>query len=157
VLLHRLQERGLRLGRRAVDFIREQDVGEDRTGSEYHLSTTRLRVLLDDVRACNVRRHEVRRELNARELEVHDLRDRVDKQRLRETWHAHDQAVAADEEREQDLFDDVLLTDDQLMQLADDPLAAVLHLVRECYVVWAVQDNRSDRIVRQGFLQFRGR
>ena len=38
VLLHRLEQRGLGLGRRAVDLVGEQDVGEDRAGREDHLA-----------------------------------------------------------------------------------------------------------------------
>jgi hypothetical protein len=33
-LLHRLQQRGLRLGRGAVDLVGQHDVGEDRPGEE---------------------------------------------------------------------------------------------------------------------------
>ena len=33
MLLHRLEQRRLRLGRRAVDFVGEHDVGEDRPGA----------------------------------------------------------------------------------------------------------------------------
>jgi hypothetical protein len=33
MLLHRLEQRRLRLGRRAVDFVGEDDVGEDRPGA----------------------------------------------------------------------------------------------------------------------------
>ena len=51
-------------------------------------------------------------------------RQRVDQQRLGQPGHADDQAVAADEERQQHLVDDVVLTDDQLLQLGDDLVAA---------------------------------
>ena len=37
VLLHRLEQRRLRLRRRAVDFVGQHDVGEDRAGREHHL------------------------------------------------------------------------------------------------------------------------
>ena len=38
VLLHRLEQRRLRLGRRAVDLVGQHDVGEDRAGREHHLA-----------------------------------------------------------------------------------------------------------------------
>ena len=33
-LLHRLEQRGLRAGRRPVDLVGEEDIGEDDTGEE---------------------------------------------------------------------------------------------------------------------------
>ena len=44
-LLHRLQQRGLRLGRRAVDFVGQQNVGEDRPFDEAELPPARARLL----------------------------------------------------------------------------------------------------------------
>ena len=38
-LLHRLQQRGLRLRRRAVDLVGEQEVREDRPGTELEVAT----------------------------------------------------------------------------------------------------------------------
>ena len=65
-LLHRLEQRGLRLRRRAVDLVGEQEVREDRPRPELELA----RALVEDRRAGDVRRHEVRRELDAREVEL---------------------------------------------------------------------------------------
>ena len=103
VLLHRLEQRRLRLGRRAVDFVGEDDVREDRPRREHHLPPAGRRVLLDDVGAGDVGRHQVGRELDARELEVEHPRQRVDEQRLGQPGHADDQAVAAGEQRQQHL------------------------------------------------------
>ena len=44
-LLHRLQQRGLRLRRRAVDFVGQQDVGEDRPLDEAEIAACRARLL----------------------------------------------------------------------------------------------------------------
>ena len=49
--------------------------------------------------------------------------------------HPDDQAVAADEEREQDQLDDVRLPDDALLQLGDDLLPADFHLAGQRDVV----------------------
>ena len=117
IFLHRLEQRGLRLGRRAVDLVGQDDVREDRAADEADLPLARRRVFLDHFRAEDVGRHQVRRELDARELEVEHLRDGVDQQRLRESRHADDQTVAARQQRRQDQFDHVLLTDDQLVEL----------------------------------------
>ena len=64
---------------------------------------------------------------------------RVDEQRLGQARHADDQAVAADEQRQQHLLDDVLLPDDQLAQLADDLIAADLHPVGQRDVIGRIQ------------------
>ena len=122
MLLHRLEQRRLRLRRRAVDFVGEQDVAEDRPGREHHLPPAGRRIFVDDVGAGDVRRHQVGRELNAVELQLEHLGQRVDQQRLGQPGHADDQAVAADEERQQHLPDHVVLPDDRLAQLGDDRL-----------------------------------
>ena len=135
MLLHRLEQRRLRLRRRAVDFVGQHDVGEDRPGRELHLPPAGRRILVDDVGAGDVRRHQVGRELDAVELEVEHARHRMDEQRLGEAGHADDQAVAADEQRQQHLIDDFVLADDELLQLLDDALAALLHPVGKRDVV----------------------
>ena len=94
-----------------------------------------VRIVLDDVGARDVARHQVRRELDARELEIEHLRDGVDQQRLGEARHADDQAVAAGEQRQQHELDHVLLADDQLVQLGDDLVASGLEPVGERDVV----------------------
>ena len=96
-------------------------------------------IVLNDVGAGDVARHQVGRELNARELEVEHLRQRVDEQRLREPRHADDQAVAAGEQRQQHLLDDVFLADDELVQLGDDLVVSGLEPVGERNVVGRVE------------------
>ena len=49
-LLHRLQQRGLGLGRRAVDFVGQQDVGEDRPFDEAEIAAGPARLL--PARSC---------------------------------------------------------------------------------------------------------
>ena len=93
-------------------------------GREHHLPPAGRRILLDDVGARDVGRHQVRRELDAVELQVEHLRQRPDEQRLRQPGHADDQAVAADEQRQQHLIDDVLLPDDELAELGLDAACA---------------------------------
>ena len=88
VFLHRLEQRRLRPGRRAIDFVGEDDVGEDRTADESNLPLPRRHVFFDDLGAENVGRHEVGRELDAAELQINGIGDRLDEQRLGETGHA---------------------------------------------------------------------
>ena len=57
------------------------------------------RVFFDDLGAGDVRGHEVRRELDAVEAEIERAREGADHERLRETRHADEEAVAAREHR----------------------------------------------------------
>jgi hypothetical protein len=84
----------------------------------------------------------VRRELNAVELEIEHLGERADEERLGEARDADDQAVAADEQRQQHLIDDIALADDELGQLFFDALAAGIHLVGERDVFRRIHHGR---------------
>ena len=79
-LLHHLEQRRLHLRRRAVDLVREQEVAED--GAE--LGVERALAGPVDARADEVGRHEVGRELHARERAAEHAGRRLDRQRLRE-------------------------------------------------------------------------
>jgi hypothetical protein len=63
-LLHRLEHRRLRLGWCPVDFVREQDVGED--GAVLELEVARLRVVRR--RSGDIGGHEIGRELDPAEV-----------------------------------------------------------------------------------------
>ena len=76
MFLHRLQQGGLRLGGRAVDFIGQDDVGEKRPLDEDEGAAAGLVGFLEDVRAGDVGGHEVGGELDAVELQGHDLGQR---------------------------------------------------------------------------------
>ena len=75
----------------------------------------------DHVRADDVRRHQVRRELNAGELQVHRFGKGAHEHGLAEAGHAFEQHVAAGEERDEHAFDDVLLADHHPPHFAMDP------------------------------------
>ena len=122
VLLHRLEQRRLRLRRRAVDLVGQDDLREQRPLHE--AQPARPLLLVEDLGAGDVRRHDVGRELNPLEVEIEDVGERLDQQRLRQPGHAGDQAVAAGEQRDQHLLDDLVLADDDLAQLGENALAA---------------------------------
>ena len=65
----------------------------------------------------------------------------MNEQRLRQARDTDDQAVAADEERQQHFVDRRLLTDDDFAQLRDNPVAAGLHLLGEGDVVFLEVDD----------------
>ena len=85
------------------------------------------RVLLDDLGAGDVAGHQVGRELDAAELQVQGPGQGGDGQRLGQPRHADRQAVAAGEQADQHLLDHLLLTDDDLVNLAPEQLAGALH------------------------------
>ncbi len=120
VLLHRLEQRGLRLRRRPVDLVGEDEVGEDRSGLE---AEDPLAALLDeDVRAGDVGRHQVGRELDPVEVAVDDVGDGAHQHRLAEAGHAFEQDVAVGQESGQRLADEGRLADDDAPDFAFDGL-----------------------------------
>ena len=123
VLLHRLEQARLGLGRRAVDLVGEDEVREDRARLE---PEDPLAALLDeDVRAGDVGRHQVGRELDAVERAVDDVGDRPHEHRLAEAGHALEQHVAVGEQPGQGLADELALADDDPADLALDGLGAL--------------------------------
>jgi hypothetical protein len=96
-LLHRLQQRRLRLRRRAVDLVGQQQVGEHRalTEPERHAVGRLLHQLLTD----DVAGHQVGGELQAGELHVERRGEALGEQRLGHARHAFQQHVAVDQQR----------------------------------------------------------
>ena len=81
-------------------------------------------VRLQQLHAGDVRRHHVRRELDAVELPGEDFRHRLDEQRLRESRHSHDQNVAFGEDRREQRAYGVVLADDHLADFLSQSNAA---------------------------------
>ena len=77
-LLHDFQQRTLHLGRCAVDFVGQQQVGKHRTqhGAEFTAA------LVEHARSYQVGRQQVGRELDAFENTLHRLCKRVDSERF---------------------------------------------------------------------------
>ena len=118
LLLHRLEQRRLHLGRRAVDFVGENDVREDRSALHREL-TGRLVV---DLRAQHVGGQQIRRELDAMERRVDGLGERSHRERLRQSGHALEQHVTAREKTDEQAIDHVVLADDAARHLPRDVL-----------------------------------
>ena len=78
------------------------------------------RALVVDRRAGDVRRHQVGRELDAREAERRRLRERARDQRLRQARVVLEQDVAVREQPEQDELERVALADDRALDLVED-------------------------------------
>ncbi len=89
--------------------------------------------LHDHVRAQDVGRHQVGRELDAGEFEIQRLGQRADQQRLAQARHAFQQAVPADEQAGQHAVDDFVVADDHAADLFADGLIAVDELPRPAF------------------------
>ena len=95
-LLHRLEQRRLRLRRSAVDLVDEEHVREHRPRPELELA----RALVEDVDTGHVARQEVRRELEPREGEMQRARDGLREHRLPHSREVLDDQVAFGEHAE---------------------------------------------------------
>ena len=89
-LLHRFQERGLRLRRRPVDLVGEQEMREDRARPEFEAG---LPLVVQEA-SGDVGGQEVGRALQPFEGEVQGLREQPRDERLGEPWIILDQDVA---------------------------------------------------------------
>ena len=121
VLLHRLEQRRLRLRRRAVDLVGKDDLREDRPLHEPQAAVPA--VFVEDLGPGDVGGHQIGGELNPLERQIEDLGERLDQQRLRQPRDTSDEAVAAGEQRDQDLIDDGVLPDDDFPDLGKDAFA----------------------------------
>jgi hypothetical protein len=123
VLLHGFEQRRLRLRRGAVDLVSEENLGKDRTLHETKRPVASL--LVEHLRAGNIGRHQIGRELNPLEGQIQNLRQGLDQERLGETGHPGDEAMPSGEECHQDLIDDLVLPDDHLSNLRKDAFASL--------------------------------
>ena len=113
-LLHGFQERRLSFRRRAIDFVGENNVGEQRPFEKAELAAAGGAILFNDFRAGNVGGHQVGGELNAAERKIQRASQRADHQRFGQARHAFQQAMAAGKQRDQQFLDNIVLTDDDL-------------------------------------------
>ncbi len=126
ILLHDLQQRGVRLGRRAVDLVGQQQLREDRAGPKAKL----LRLHVEDRRAGDVRGHQVGGELDAAELAAQHAAQRAHEERLAQARHALDQHVPAGEQRHQRAQHQLVLADVDLADLGGDAVEQLLESAR---------------------------
>src|SRR5207248_10325522 len=105
------------------DFVGEEQVREDRT--ERGLEITGALVV--DPRADEVGGHEVGGELDALELTADRLRDGLHGERLREAGHAFHEEMPAREKRDEDALEQMVLADDDLLDLEEEPARVGRH------------------------------
>ncbi len=121
VFLHDFQEGGVRLGRRAVDLVGQQQLRENGAGDEAEL----LRLHVEDRGPGNVRRHQVGRELDAAEAAPQHAAQRPHEERLAQPGHAFDQHVAVGEQRHQRAQHEFRLADEDLVDFGGDALEEI--------------------------------
>jgi hypothetical protein len=115
-LLHHLQQRALHLGRRAVDLVGQQQVGEHRPQRGAEVAG----LLVVDARADQVGRHQVGRELDALELAAQRARQGLDRQRLGQPGHAFDQQMALRQHGDHHALQKAVLADHHALDLVED-------------------------------------
>ena len=110
-LLHRLEQGGLRLRRRAVDLVREQDVREEHARLELGHAE------LEDRLADDLAGRGIRGELDALEVDAQNPRHRVRDQRLRRARRPLHQHVPVTDRGHQHQVDGVVVADHDLAHL----------------------------------------
>ena len=128
VLLHRFEQRRLRLRGGAVDFVRQQNVGEDRSLLELKLFLF-VRRFEDHVRAEQVGRHQVRRELHSAEFQVQCVGERSHQHRLAQPRHTFEQHMSTTDQAGQRPLHDVVHANDHLADLVPKPFEICAELI----------------------------
>ena len=108
---------------RAVDFIRHQQLAKDRTGNKAERSPSRL-ALLEDLRAENIRRHQVGSALDALVVKAEDRTQGLDEPSLGQTRDTDQQGVPTAQESDQGLLDHFPLTKNDLADTFTDETQA---------------------------------
>ena len=85
-------------------------------------------ILFEDVGAGDVGGHQVGRELDALERQAQRAGQRAHQQCLGGAGQAGDQAVAAHQQRDQQLFDDFVLADDELAHFVANRVEALTEI-----------------------------
>ncbi len=120
MLLHGFEQRGLSLGCRAIDFVGQHEMREDRPSLESEGFGAAFGI--DNHAADDVGGHQVRRELDARVLQMHHSRERPQKRGFTQSGYAFEQHMAARQQTDQYAIDDFLLADDDFSDFFADPV-----------------------------------
>jgi hypothetical protein len=113
MLLHRFQQCGLRLGRRTVDFVREQHIRKQRPLLKLKEFPS-VRCLRDHLSSDQIGRHQVGRKLNPVELQMQRVGQRPHGQSLAEPGNSLQQHVPTGDQCNQRVVQDFFLPHDDL-------------------------------------------
>jgi hypothetical protein len=119
LLLHRLQQRALRLGAGAVDLVGQQHLREDRAGVE----DEGFLAALVDRHAGQVAGHQVGGELHAREMQAEGAGQRMGEGGLADARNVLDQQVPTGQQAGHAVAHLGLLADDHRVKLVQQPLS----------------------------------
>ena len=114
--LHRFKQRRLRLGRGAVDLVSQQQIAKYRSACQREL--TGLKV--EQIGAQDIAWQEVRRKLNASEIETERSRETLRQKGLGCARRAFQEDVPLSDHSDQEMVDHFILTDDGLADFAAD-------------------------------------
>ena len=115
LFLHGFEQRALHLGGRAVDFVGEDEVGEDRAFARGEAAGLRI----VNLRADDVGGQHVRRELQAREFDVHAVRQRFHGECLGQAGHAFEEDVAVGQQADDQPLGEIILADDDFAEFVE--------------------------------------
>ena len=116
LFLHRFEQRALHFGGRAIDFVGENEVREDRAFARGEPAALRI----VNLRADQVGGQKVGRELQPGKFYAETLRERFDGKRFGETRNAFEQNVAVGEQADDESLDQISLADDDFAHLAHE-------------------------------------
>ena len=125
-LIHRLQQGGLGLGRRAVDLVRQQDVGEDRPLHEPEC----IGAEIEQIGAQDIARHQVRRELDTPEIERKSRGETAREEGLCRTRRPFQEHMATRKDGDQQLINNPVLAMDRLTDFRAQRLGALGELFK---------------------------
>ena len=128
VFLHGLEQGRLSLGRRAVDFVGEDDVGKQGAADEAKCLAAGVDVLFEYLGTSDVRGHQIWGELDAAKREIECAGEGLDERSFGQARYAYQQAVAASEQGDEQFLNDLLLADDDLADLAVDAVPDLAEL-----------------------------
>ncbi len=118
--LHRFEQRGLRLRRGAVDFVRQHKMREQRSGLENE--TPASVDLLQHRIARDVAGEQIGRELDPFRVELQRLGEALDQFRLAETRQAFQQQMSASQQPDHHHLDERLLPEKDVVQRVAQPV-----------------------------------
>ena len=128
--LRRFEERGVRLSGGAVNLVREKDLRKDRAGAEGKLLFFRV----ENERADDVGRRQVRRELNAAETTAERASKRLREKGFAKTRDAFDENVSAGKKSDERSEDEFALTDERFFNFGDETSVNVGETARRSVV-----------------------
>src|SRR6266849_9075227 len=128
--VHGFEKRGLRARRSAVDFVGEDDVGENRSGTKFKFA----RFGIVDADAENIAGEQVRGELDALEAAMKRFCERLRESSFADAGYVFDEQVAAREKGDERELDGLFLAvdgpRDGALELGDDLRGGSRHVLK---------------------------